>query len=274
MSIYEPENYLYVYGIIPLEEYREGIIHSFAGIDQQPVNAVLYKAFAAITTPVNPQKFSQSNIDVHSKDLEWLQENAIHHHATIEELNRQFTILPMSFCTIFQNEAKLVSLLEDKYEQIYDKIQSLKDKNEWNLKVYCRMEISREFVYNNNPGIVQLKEKLQSMPAGKQFLMKKKLEHQIEEELAKEHGRWQAEIQQCLKPYINDSSLRSNWGREITGRKDDMIVNCDFLVDHNISDEFLKAIDETENKFGEKGCSFEVTGPWPPYHFSKMGSEQ
>lgn len=274
MSINEPENYLYVYGIIPCEEYRASGFHSLVGIDQKPANVVIHKAFAAITTPVNPQKFSQSNIDLLSKDLEWLQENAVHHHATIEDLNRQFTILPMSFCTIFQNEAKLVSLLEDKYDQIYDKIQSLKGKKEWNLKVYCRMEISKEFVYNNNPGIMQLKEKLQSMPAGKQFLMKKKLDHQIEEELAKEHGRWQAEIQQCLKPYINDSSLRSNWGKEITGRKDDMIVNCDFLVDYNLSDEFLKAIEETENKFGEKGCSFEVTGPWPPYHFSKMGSEQ
>lgn len=274
MSINEPENYLYVYGIIPSEEYRASGLHSLAGIDQKPAYIVIHKAFAAITTSVNPQKFSQSNIDVLSKDLEWLQENAVHHHGTIEELSRQFTILPMSFCTIFQNESKLISLLEEKEKQIYDKLQFLNGKKEWNLKVYCRMEILKEFVYQNNPAIMQLKEKLQSMPAGKQFLMKKKLDHQIEEELSKEHGRWQADIQHFLKPYINDSSLRGNWGSEITGRKDDMIVNCDFLVDHNISDEFLKAIEETENKFVEKGCSFEVTGPWPPYHFSKMGSDQ
>ena len=25
--------------------------------------------------------------------------------------------------------------------------------------------------------------------------------------------------------------LRRNWGREVTERKDEMIVNCDFLID-------------------------------------------
>lgn len=267
-------DYLYVYGIIPKEELFDSVFPSLAGIDQQPTIAIEFNDLAAFTTPVNPQKFSQQNIDSLSKDLKWLQENALHHHSCIEELNKHFTILPMSFCTIFQNEEKLTILLEQRYEQLLEKLKTLKGKNEWNLKVFCQLEIAKHFVFDNNPAMNELKESLASMPKGKQFLMKKKLEIKIEEELVKEFGKWQAEIQQCLKGFIEDSSLRSNWGREITGRADDMIINCDFFVEKNITEEFINSIRDCEKIFNERGCSFQVTGPWPPYHFSKMGSEE
>lgn len=265
-------DYLYVYGIIPKEELAESNIPSIVGIDQQPATAFKYKDIVAIATPVNPQKFSQQNIDSLSKNIDWLQENALHHHSCIEELNRCFTILPMSFCTIFQNEQKLSNLLNQKYKELSGKLQTLRGKDEWNLKVFCKLEEAKHFVLENNPSINSMKDGLASMPKGKQFLMRKKLELKIEEEIVKEFGNWQAEIQRYFNSFVEDHCIRSNWGREVTGRADDMILNSDFFVEKNMTDDFISAIHECEKLFSNRGCTFQVTGPWPPYHFSKMGS--
>ncbi|GAM14472.1 GvpL/GvpF family gas vesicle protein [Mesobacillus selenatarsenatis] len=266
-------DYLYVYGIIPKEELSKSVLPLIIGIDQQPSTAMKFNDIVAIATPVNPQKFSQQNIDSLSKNIDWLQENAIHHHSCIEELNRNFTILPMSFCTIFQNEQKLSNLLKERYDELFGKLQTLKGKEEWNLKVFCKLETAKHFVLENNPSIIELKDSLASMPKGKQFLMKKKIDLKIGEEIVKEFGKWQAEIQKYLTSFIEDSSLRSNWGKDVTGRADDMIINCDFFVEKKMEDEFISAIHECEKLFSKRGCTFQVTGPWPPYHFSKMGSD-
>ena len=267
-------DYLYVYGIIPKEELTESVIPSIVGIDNQPITSITFKDIVAIATQVNPQTFSQQNIDSLSKNIDWLQENALHHHSCIEELNRCFTILPMSFCTIFQTEQKLVILLNQRYEELSGKLHTLKGKEEWNLKVFCKLETAKSIVLEHNPAITELKESLASMPVGKQFLMRKKIELKIGEVLVKEFGNWHAEIQQHLTGFVVESSLRSNWGKEVTGRADDMIINCDFFVERNRTDEFINAIHEGEKLFSNRGCTFQVTGPWPPYHFSKMGSEE
>lgn len=267
-------DYLYVYGIIPKEELSDRIDHTLAGIDEQPIIPITFKDIVAIATPVNPQKFSQRNIDSLSKNLDWLQENALHHHSRIEELYGKFTILPMSFCTIFQNEQKLSALLNQSYDELSEKLQSLKGKEEWNLKVFCKLESAKHYILEHYPSIKKSKEDLLSMPKGKQFLMRKKIDLKIEEETVKEIGKWQGDIQQFLNGFIEDSRLRSNWGREVTGRADDMIINCDFFVEKNRTDPFISAVHECEKLFTDRGCAFQLTGPWPPYHFSKMGSDQ
>ena len=43
----------------------------------------------------------------------------------------------MSLCTIFQNENNLESLLNDQYDVLLQKLTILKDKQEWNLKLFC-----------------------------------------------------------------------------------------------------------------------------------------
>lgn len=267
------QDYLYVYGIIPKEELSDRVVPTMVGIDQQPTIPIAFNEIVAIATPVNPQKFSQQNIDSLSKNIDWLQEKALHHHSRIEELYRDFTILPMSFCTIFQSEQKLLTLLKRSYDELSEKLQLLKGKDEWNLKVFCKLESAKHYILKNNPSITTLKDGLLSMPKGKQFLMRKKIDLKIEEETVKEIGKWQREVQRFLSSFIEDSILRTNWGKEVTGRADDMILNCDFFVEQNMTESFISATHECEKLFTDRGCSFQLTGPWPPYHFSKMGSE-
>lgn len=266
-------DFLYMYGVILAEELQTTEVPSIMGIDQRTATIKIYKELAAVITPVNALDFSQQKIDLQLKDAEWLKEKAFHHHEVISVIQQNFNVLPMSFCTIFQNEENLESLLTDQYNMIFQKLLSLKDTQEWNIKMFCNTERALSYVINHNSAVVQLRENLASMPKGKQFLMKKKLEHLIASELEMEQSKWWGQINDLLKAFVTDTNLRKNWGKEVTERKDDMIVNCDFLVGKPKSEQFLNKIQEIEKSYETIGCIFQVTGPWPPYHFSKMVKE-
>ncbi|MEH7084575.1 GvpL/GvpF family gas vesicle protein [Neobacillus drentensis] len=266
-------DYLYLYGVILTEEIRTSVIPNILGIDEKVATTKIYKDLAAVITPVNAQNFSQEQIDLQLKDADWLKEKAFHHHEVISIIHQHFTVLPMSFCTIFQNESNLESLLVDQYDVIYQKLLTLKDKQEWNLKVFCNHEKALSFVLQHNDEVLDLRAQLASMPKGKQFLMKKKLEHLISSQLEVEQSKWWNEIKQELTSVVSEINLRQNWGKEVTERKDEMIVNCDFLIDQSVSKLFMNNVVTIEKLYEPLGCTFQVTGPWPPYHFSRTTKE-
>ncbi|MEH7334358.1 GvpL/GvpF family gas vesicle protein [Neobacillus drentensis] len=266
-------DFLYVYGVILTEELQYSEIPSLKGIDQKPIYTKKYKDLAAVITPVNAPNFSQQQIDLLVKDAEWLKEKAFHHHEVIAAIQNNATVLPLSFCTIFQKETTLESFLSEQYNDFYQKLLSLKSKQEWNVKMFCQTEKALEYVIDHNPAVLELKEKLTLMPKGKQFLMRKKLENLIAAQFEVEHMKWWQEINQELSSIVQDVNLRKNWGKEVTERKDDMIMNADYLVETNNAEQFLNKVQEIEKTYTTLGCTFHVTGPWPPYHFSKMVKE-
>jgi len=262
-------DYIYLYGVVLKEELQKSEVPSIVGIDQKKTSVIPYKELAAVITPVNPLNFSQQRIDLQLKNPDWLKEKAFHHHECISAINSKFTILPMSFCTIFQKEENLRSLLNEQYDVILEKLNRLKEKQEWNVKIYSNSEQAFSYVIKNNPSVLELRENINTMPKGKQFIMKKKLNQLICDEVEKEQSlRWQ-QVEQKLKSYFEGAKLRKNWGKEITERQDEMIVNCDFLIYKHKSELFLNKIQDLEREFAEAGCTFQVSGPWPPYHFSK-----
>ncbi|MFD0824878.1 GvpL/GvpF family gas vesicle protein [Neobacillus sp. M.A.Huq-85] len=265
--------FLYVYGIILTEELPTTEVPSILGIDQKMTGLLTVKDVTAVTTSVNSNDFSQQQIELKLKDAEWLKEKAFHHHEIISALHQYYTILPMSFCTIFQNEVNLESMLTNQYDEVLQKLLNLKDKQEWNVKMFCNAEKALSYIIRKNPAVVELREKLTSMPKGKQFLMKKKLEHLITSEVEIEQSKWWQRLNEQLSSVIAGTNLRSNWGKEVTERKEDMIVNSDFLIGKNKTEPFLEKIKELEKLFEAVGCSLHVTGPWPPYHFSKEDKE-
>jgi hypothetical protein len=147
---------LYMYGVILAETLQTSDIPSIWGIDEKMVSTRIYKDLAVVITPINDQSFSQEQIDLQLKDAEWLKEKAFHHHEVISMIHQHFTVLPMSFCTIFQNESNLRSLLDDQYDVIMQKLLSLKNQQEWNLKVFCNNDKALSFVLKHNVAVLDL----------------------------------------------------------------------------------------------------------------------
>ncbi|MGG1576281.1 GvpL/GvpF family gas vesicle protein [Fictibacillus sp. NRS-1165] len=264
---------LYVYGISAASDVLEADLALAEGIGGQAIQIKVYQALAAVLTEVNGETFCQEQIDLHVKDSEWLKEKAFHHHESIAAVQQQFTILPMSFCTIFENEKNLQTLLMNQHDEILQKLKKLRGKQEWNVKMFCSPDRLRSFVELKNPAVKELENQMASMPKGKQFLMKKRLVHLVESEREREQAQLWFKVTEQLEPFVCDQLVRQNWGKEMTEIGEEMTANCDFLIEKERAGEFFQKIEEIEEQMKEKGCLFHVTGPWPPYHFSKMMKE-
>jgi hypothetical protein len=267
------KDYLYVYGFTYLEEWKKTQLPSLTGIDERPLVMLPFEDIVAITTSVSSEKFSQEHLDANMKKTEWLKAKAFHHHECISSLYPHVTILPIPFGTIYKSGKNLRNLICSQKQLFLKRLASIKGKQEWNVKLYCDQEKSLSFTLHNNPAILELKEKLKTMPAGRQFLFKKKLEQLLVTQSESLQSQWWNEIHEQLYPFVSESHLRQNWSREVTERKDDMIANCDYLIPQDKVESFIDHIKELEDKYKEFGCFLQISGPWPPYHFSKMDKE-
>lgn len=265
--------YLYLYGLIPSNEFIQEEAPLFNGIDQSPCFFTQYKHITAVVCAVNSEDFSQEQLEYKIKDPKWLEEKALHHHECINLLARYYTILPISFCTIFEHTDRLQQMLSAHYDPLSQKLDTLYQKQEWNVKFYYDSESMKSFISQHNPTVLAFQKELELMPKGKQFIMKKKLSQIVQAEVEKEQNNKISELTKELKGCSTDILVRKNWGKEISQRKEDMVLNCDFLVEINCVDKFLKRINEFEKASSSQGWILQVTGPWPPYHFSKMSKE-
>ncbi|MEW9668982.1 GvpL/GvpF family gas vesicle protein [Ammoniphilus sp. 3BR4] len=149
-------------------------VPTFKGISQDDSYLITYKEITAIACRVNSEHFSQEKIDRNLKDPEWLKVMALHHHEVIERIHKRFTVLPLSFCTIFTNEENLKEMLSKNYSRFLERLNYFFDKQEWNLKVYCDVQSLRAFVIKNNPAVLEFQENLSHMSSGKQYIMREK----------------------------------------------------------------------------------------------------
>ena len=111
------------------------------------------------------------------------------------------------------------------------------------------------------------------MPKGKQFIMKKKLNQLITTELEKEQTQWWYEIEKASKTlYIAEIKASSGIGGKeyIRERNDEMIINCDFLIEKKHGRTVFKPNSTNRAKvYHISGCTFQVSGPMAPLSFFK-----
>ena len=55
--------------------------------------------------------------------------------------------------------------------------------------------------------------------------------------------------------------------KEVTERKEEMILNSAFLIKNDNVENFMEAENALKEIFEEMGFFLDCTGPWPPYNF-------
>ncbi|WP_139488041.1 GvpL/GvpF family gas vesicle protein [Brevibacillus dissolubilis] len=266
--------YIYVYGLIPVEETAAKPVPVFTGVDAKYHSyTVKESGIVAVVSRVDADAYSPAKVEKNLKNSAWLEEKAFHHHDCICLINKEFTVLPLSFCTIFASEDKLKRSLRDRADTLHAKISAITGKQEWNVKTYCDNKQWETYIEQNHPDVERLRKEIAAMSPDRQFLMKQKLSQQIAQAVSMERDRCWKTIHQHLEERSVGSCVRRTYGKEITGRGDEMIGNVDYLVSANQIQRFQEGI----RQFGERtgaGWALEVTGPWPPYHFAMLHKEE
>ncbi|WP_077623665.1 GvpL/GvpF family gas vesicle protein [Sediminibacillus massiliensis] len=264
---------VYLYAFVPTEEYENSSPAQLEGIEAGSyVEYIPFGEVTAVTCSVGPEDFSEENLAKNTEDMTWLQEKAFHHHNMMNELHKAFTVLPLKFGTIYEQTANLESIVEDCRDNIVNLLAKLEGHEEWNVKIYGKDDKFRETAMADNREIEKKKQEIEQMPKGRQFFEKKKLGQFMENLVEKEIEKSCREVHDKLTEFSQADEIKKNWAKKVTGKTDEMFWNSAYLVPEQDVKAFLETIKREQEQAVTQGTgfTFEVTGPWPAYHFSNF----
>jgi hypothetical protein len=234
----------YVYCIIEaVDQLRFGSI----GIGAQPseVYTVHYRNLAAVV--------SDAPLEV----LDSTRENVLAHERVNETVMRDYTVIPMSFGTIFKTREDIVELLRSAAEAFGDVLNKMQNKLEFGLKVLWDRDQAIRELEKDDEDIGRLKLEISSQK-GPTYFARMQYGRLVDAALQARSERYVAEILNELR----DVSVASRINKPIG---DKVIMNAAFLISRDREAAFDAQVKAVASRFDR--LTFKYTGPWPPYNF-------
>lgn len=264
---------IYLYGFIPTKEYEATSAPAAKGIDDDfELDFYVAGEITIAVCLVKEQEYNEEALKKKVEDMQWLQEKAFHHHQIVNGLHENYTVVPLKFGTIYKNEESLEQTIQKYGENIHRVFAQLEGHEEWSMKVYVDSDKYNKTVEVNNAEIEKRKKEIEELPRGKQFFAKKKIDKVIEEKAEEEILDICEELHKKIELQSVETEIKKNWEKKLTDRKDDMYWNAAYLIPA-AKVEQVRQLVETKMKAAEKedsGFVFEISGPWPPYHFANF----
>jgi Mg2+ and Co2+ transporter CorA len=186
-------------------------------------------------------------------------ENVLAHELVNETVMRDFTVIPMSFGTIFRTRSDIVELLKSTYRAFDDVLEKMRDKIEFGLKVLWDREKVIQRLEEQDDEIRRLKNEITGNVQSSTYFARMQLGRLVESALEGSANGYVMDIHESLKPVAVASRSNKPIG-------DRMIMNGAYLVERAREQEFDEAVKALSRKY-EELLSFKYTGPWPPYNF-------
>ncbi|MBU0703235.1 MAG: GvpL/GvpF family gas vesicle protein [Chloroflexi bacterium] len=265
----------YVYGIVGGDSSQpvEGLPEE--GIDPAyPIYALPYQAIQAIVSKVSLREFGQKALEANLNDMEWLETKVYAHQSVLETTLASHTLIPLRFCTIYKSESRVQEILARHYDDFVDALARLEGKQEWGVKVYCDGETLAQRVGESSDRVRELKAEIDEKSSGAAYFLKKKLEETVAEEVERVGDEYAQRSHDRLSSHAEETVVNPLQSKEITGRKEAMILNGAYLVAEERLTAFRAELESLEEECGDLGFSYEMTGPWPPYNFVSTGFEE
>ncbi|MEI6422262.1 MAG: GvpL/GvpF family gas vesicle protein [Lentisphaerota bacterium] len=260
-------NYIYLYCVTKEEPNLER-----RGALEDELYLIPASGLYACVSNVPEDEFGEENLEKNLHDLEWLKKNVERHEKTIEGIMKDTSVIPFKLATVFFNEQNVQAFLAKYADGMGEKLDYVKNKQEWGVKIYCDPEKLKQSTLLESEKLREIDRQINSASPGKAYLLGKKKNELVAAELDEAMVRYRKTFLALLEGFCFKSSILETTPRKVTGRNDDMILNAAFLVEKSMVPQFISQFEtlESEPEFAAKGFCFSSTGPWAPYNFCQL----
>lgn len=210
---------------------------------------------------ISESKLSAVVSDSEIKEYSLFRENTLTHQRVIEEVMKEYDVLPVSFGTVAESEKDVKEkILKPRAEDLLNALEKIKGKVELNLKaIWLDMpSVFREIVKENKE--IQFAEKEASKVSGiERTNFAIEIGKMVASALERKKEKEANEICKSLKKIAEDF-------KENKAQPDQVIFNSAFLVLKKKEREFDKEISNLGEKY-DKRIKFFYVGSLPPYNF-------
>jgi uncharacterized protein (UPF0297 family) len=186
-------------------------------------------------------------------------ENALAHEHVIETVMKNYSIIPMSFGTVFRTDDDIREVLKSIYSSLKDVLKQMAGKLEFGLKVNWDRDEIIEQLKQEDEEIRKFHQEIIRKHLQSTYLARMQLGRMIDKALVERATQYVREIYEGLRGVCVAS--RDN---QPIGEK--MIMNAAFLVERQREADFDAVVNRIARKYGKR-LRFKYTGPWPPYNF-------
>ncbi len=186
--------------------------------------------------------------------------NMMAHTLVLEEVMREFTILPVRFGTVAPSaEAIQEKVLKRRFGELQGLLQGMKGRVELGIKAFWYEGIIFQEIVEENPVIRHLRDSLTGRRPEETYYERIRLGEMIESAMWKKRDEDAERILASLRPLV----YQTQTNKAITDR---MVLNAAFLVDETRQAEFDAAVRLLDEEMGKR-LIFKYVGPVPPYNF-------
>ncbi|MGB7297457.1 MAG: GvpL/GvpF family gas vesicle protein [Candidatus Aminicenantales bacterium] len=189
-------------------------------------------------------------------------ENMIAHEKAIEEVMKEYQVLPVRFSTIAEDEEKITKILEKEHDRFAELLMNMSGKTELSLIAVFKEGVIYKEITEKYQDIRVFKEKIAGLPPEKTRGPLMEIGRRVEAALHQEREIYKEEILNTLTALSCDVKVNDNYGEL-------MIIKAAFLVERRREEEFDRKVDELAEKYVAK-IRFKYVGTLPPFNFVNL----
>jgi len=235
---------------------------------------IYFQGTYAIVSKVSPDEFNEENLKKNFADINWVENKVRQHEKVIEAIMQDATVIPFKFGTVFQTEENAEKLLREQSAEFKRIIANLNGKQEWGLKIYCDFKKFKDMLHKEDTKIKEIEKEIASASKGKAYFLRKKKDEFIKDIINEEVSKYTQDCFEKLKRISVDVKINKILSKEVTEKKEDMVLNAAFLINTKRIKEFNNAVEYLKSRYSDNGLIFNCTGPWPTYNFCSFGEKK
>lgn len=240
----------------------------------EDLRIVCYAGLHAVSAEVAESEFGDEGLKRNMADLQWVKSRAMLHEKVIEQTAGGVCVIPFKFATLFNGYDSLKAMLEQYAAEFREILDRLDNKQEWGVKIYCDVEQVRAACADDEPEIREIEARIKSSPPGRAFFLRKKQEELLAQSADAKINEFNERSFRSLKQLSVEAYINKLLPKEVTERRDDMVLNSVFLVGKEQVDGFVDAAESLKSLGQGSGFFVDCTGPWPPYNFCGLSHQR
>jgi len=211
------------------------------------LHSVCFKDISAVVSDAPIQKYRVSR------------DNSLSHERAIEAAMIDYTVLPVRFATVAENEEKVRRILEKDHDKFKDLLTGVRGKTELSVKALFKEQMIYAQILEDYPQIRALKEKTALLPPDKAHFHLMEIGERVEKALCQEKESLRDAILAVLSPMAVEVKTNNLYG-------DMMIINAAFFVEKAREAEFDQAVQTLDSTYSQS-VIFKYVGTLPPFNF-------
>jgi hypothetical protein len=259
-------NVWYVYGVVDSGMSAKGVPD---GLDDSKVEALQEGNLAALISQLDAEAYEPARVEELSGDVDWVSGRAVAHDRVLTWVSDRGAVVPMAmYTTIFRDANGVRAMLRDRKRELAAALERVSRGREYALRVYRVDAELKAALPSIDPEIGKLADAAKTASPGQRYLMERKLDERVGQEVRAAGARIAAEIRDELSAAALET-IASPIPRVSSDAPGIMVLNAAFLVAPAGLRGFQECLTAIVDRYQPAGFRFDFTGPWPAYHFAR-----